>query len=39
LAEALNGIPGVVEHGIFLGLATEAMIASATEVVRLAAAK
>jgi ribose 5-phosphate isomerase A len=39
LAEALNGIPGVVEHGIFLGLATEAMIASATEVVRLAAVK
>jgi ribose 5-phosphate isomerase A len=37
LAEALNGIPGVVEHGIFLDLATEAMIASAKEVVRLTA--
>jgi len=39
LAEALNRIAGVVEHGLFLGIATEAMIAGPDEVVRLAAAK
>ena len=39
LAEALNRVAGVVEHGIFLGLATEAMIANQEEVIRLAAAK
>lgn len=30
LAAALAGIPGVVEHGLFLGLATAAILASAT---------
>lgn len=29
LSEALGGVPGVVEHGLFLGLATGAVIAAA----------
>lgn len=32
LSEALNAIPGVVEHGIFLGLATLAVVAGADGV-------
>jgi ribose 5-phosphate isomerase len=30
-------VPGVVEHGLFLGIATDAMIAGRDEVVRLSA--
>ena len=32
LAALLSGIPGVVEHGLFIGLASRAMIASAENV-------
>lgn len=35
LAEGLTRIPGVVEHGVFLGLATEAVIADPDRVIRL----
>lgn len=37
LAEALSRIPGVVEHGLFLGLASDAMIAGMGQVSHLAA--
>jgi ribose 5-phosphate isomerase A len=37
LAEALAGIPGVVEHGLFLGLATGAIVATESGVVELGA--
>jgi ribose 5-phosphate isomerase A len=37
LASELNRVPGVVEHGLFLGIATDAMIAGRDEVVRLSA--
>ena len=36
LEVALNGIPGVVESGLFIGLATDALIASADGVTALA---
>jgi ribose 5-phosphate isomerase A len=29
LADKLNQIPGVVEHGLFIGIATDAVIGSA----------
>lgn len=32
LAEALSAVPGVVEHGLFLGLATAAVVADAESV-------
>jgi ribose 5-phosphate isomerase A len=35
LASALNAIPGVVEHGLFLGLATGAIVATTTGLVEL----
>jgi ribose 5-phosphate isomerase A len=35
LGEALNAIPGVVEHGLFLGLATGAILASEKGLVEL----
>ncbi len=38
LAAGLNTIPGVVEHGLFLGIASEAMIAGPEGVTRLTAA-
>jgi ribose 5-phosphate isomerase A len=38
LADGLNRIAGVVEHGLFLGIASEAMIAGAEEVIKLTAA-
>ena len=39
LAQAIRQQPGVVEHGLFLGLATDAIIASATEIIHLQASK
>lgn len=38
LAAGLSTIPGVVEHGLFLGIASEAMIAGPEKVTRLTAA-
>jgi ribose 5-phosphate isomerase len=38
LADGLNRIAGIVEHGLFIGIATEAMIAGGHEVKRLTAA-
>ena len=38
LAAGLSNIPGVVEHGLFLGIASEAMIAGPEKVTRLTAA-
>lgn len=35
LAAALKGIPGVVEHGLFIGMTSEAIIATAAGVERL----
>jgi ribose 5-phosphate isomerase A len=35
LASTLNNIPGVVEHGLFLGLATGAILASGDGLVEL----
>lgn len=35
LAAALKGIPGVVEHGLFIGMTSEAIIATATGIERL----
>ncbi|MBN9008349.1 MAG: ribose-5-phosphate isomerase RpiA [Rhizobiales bacterium] len=32
LAELLNPIPGVVEHGLFIGMANQAMLAGAQEI-------
>lgn len=37
LAAALDRIPGVVEHGLFLGLASEAIIAGSEGIARLSA--
>jgi len=37
LAARLKAITGVVEHGLFLGLASEALIGTASGVVRLTA--
>lgn len=37
LAAGLGGIAGVVDHGVFIGLATEAMIAGPDGVIRLKA--
>jgi ribose 5-phosphate isomerase A len=34
LARALDSIPGVVEHGLFVGLADEALVGSAGAGVR-----
>ena len=39
LSEALHAIPGVVEHGLFLGLATAAIVASADGIETLHAAR
>ena len=39
LSEALHAIPGVVEHGLFLGLATAVIIASADGIETLHAAR
>ena len=39
LAETLNRIPGVVEHGLFLDIASDAMVAGRDEVTRLAASR
>jgi ribose 5-phosphate isomerase A len=35
LAVALNAVPGVVEHGLFLGLATGAILATGEGLVEL----
>jgi ribose 5-phosphate isomerase A len=35
LADALGGLPGVVEHGLFLGMAARAFVATATGVLEL----
>jgi ribose 5-phosphate isomerase A len=37
LAETLNGVPGVVAHGLFLGIASSAIIASEDGVLELTA--
>jgi ribose 5-phosphate isomerase A len=35
LASALGSIPGVVEHGLFIGMASVALIAKGSQIVEL----
>ncbi|MDD9332608.1 MAG: ribose 5-phosphate isomerase A, partial [Bartonella sp.] len=35
LSDALLGVPGVVEHGIFLGFASRAIVAMADSTIKI----